>query len=123
MEETYCIVDKRKTPCVEPSGYQRDKRGRLQFSCTFAFCGNKKVRYSKKTKSLEKEKKNKKQEKVKKLNSPSEGAGVFDAVVDTAADAFVHHGITWMAKKKVFKWEDMAQANSFEKYKIYKRKL
>ena len=26
MEETYCIVDKRKTPCVEPSGYQKDKR-------------------------------------------------------------------------------------------------
>ena len=22
MEETYCIKDKRVTPCVEPSGYQ-----------------------------------------------------------------------------------------------------
>ena len=31
MEQTYCIVDKRKTPCIEPSGCQRDKRGRLQF--------------------------------------------------------------------------------------------
>ena len=45
MEETYCIVDKRKTPCVEPSGYQRDKRNRLQFYCKCAVCGRKKVRY------------------------------------------------------------------------------
>ena len=29
MQESYCIVDKRVTPCTEPSGYQRDKRGRL----------------------------------------------------------------------------------------------
>ena len=27
--------------------------------------------------------------------------GVFDTVVDTAADAFVHHGIPWLAKKSV----------------------
>lgn len=27
--------------------------------------------------------------------------GVFDTVVDTAADAFVHHGIPWMAKTSV----------------------
>ena len=25
MKETYCIKDKRVTPCVEPSGYQKDK--------------------------------------------------------------------------------------------------
>ena len=31
MEESYCIVDKRVTPCTEPSGYQTDKRGRTQF--------------------------------------------------------------------------------------------
>ena len=43
MKESYCIVDKRVTPCTEPSGYQKDKRGRTQF-----FCGNKKVRYVKK---------------------------------------------------------------------------
>ena len=42
MKETYCIVDKRVTPCTEPSGYQQDKRGRTQF-----FCGIKKVRYVK----------------------------------------------------------------------------
>ena len=47
MEETYRIVDKRKTPCVEPSGYQKDKRGRLQFYCTCAVFGPKKVRYVK----------------------------------------------------------------------------
>ena len=30
MKESYCIVDKRVTPCTEPSGYQKDKRGRTQ---------------------------------------------------------------------------------------------
>ena len=47
MKESYCIVDKRVTPCTEPSGYQTDKRGRTQFFCTCAVCGNKKVRYVK----------------------------------------------------------------------------
>ena len=36
-----------------------------------------------------------------KLISPSERAGFFDIVVGTAADAFLHHGIPWMAKKSV----------------------
>ena len=44
MKESYCIVDKRVTPCTEPSGYQKDKRGRTQFYCK---CGRKKVRYVK----------------------------------------------------------------------------
>ena len=47
MKESYCIVDKRVTPCTEPSGYQKDKRGRTQFYCRCAVCGNKKVRYVK----------------------------------------------------------------------------
>ena len=47
MKESYCIVDKRVTPCTEPSGYQHDKRGRTQFFCICAVCGNKKVRYVK----------------------------------------------------------------------------
>ena len=49
MKESYCIVDKRVTPCTEPSGYQTDKRGRTQFFCRCAVCGirNKKVRYVK----------------------------------------------------------------------------
>ena len=47
MKETYCIKDKRVTPCTEPSGYQQDKRGRTQFFCRCAVCGNKKVRYVK----------------------------------------------------------------------------
>ena len=47
MKETYCIVDKRVTPCTEPSGYQQDKRGRTQFYCHCAVCGIKKVRYIK----------------------------------------------------------------------------
>ena len=47
MKESYCIVDKRVTPSTEPSGYQQDKRGRTQFYCRCAVCGNKKVRYVK----------------------------------------------------------------------------
>ena len=47
MKETYCIKDKRVTPCTEPSGYQQDKRGRTQFFFFFFFCGIKKVRYVK----------------------------------------------------------------------------
>ena len=37
MNESYCIKDKRVTPCAEPSGYQADKNGRrtilLYLSC------------------------------------------------------------------------------------------
>ena len=47
MKESYCIKDKRVTPCTEPSGYQTDKRGRKQFFCHCAVCGIKKVRYVK----------------------------------------------------------------------------
>ena len=47
MKESYCIKDKRVTPCVEPSGYQKDKRGRTQFFCSCGVCGIKKVRYVK----------------------------------------------------------------------------
>ena len=47
MKESYCIVDKRVTPCTEPSGYQKDKRGRTQLFCRCVVCGNKKVRYVK----------------------------------------------------------------------------
>ena len=47
MTESYCIVDKRVTPCTEPSGYQKDKRGRTQFFSRYAVCGTKKVRYVK----------------------------------------------------------------------------
>ena len=42
-----------------------------------------------------------------KVNSPSEGAGkqtggdVFDAVVGTAAEAFVEHGLPWLGRKAV----------------------
>ena len=42
MKESYCIVDKRVTPCTEPSGYQTDEKGRTQFFCRCAVFGNKK---------------------------------------------------------------------------------
>ena len=38
---------------------------------------------------------------VKKLVSPSGEAGVFDTVVGTAVDGFVHYGLPWMGKKAV----------------------
>ena len=47
MKETYCIKEKKETPCVDPMGYQQDKRGRTQFFCTCVSCGIKKVRYVK----------------------------------------------------------------------------
>ena len=47
MKESYCIVDKRVTPCTEPSGYQKDKRGRTQFFRRCTVCATKKVRYVK----------------------------------------------------------------------------
>ena len=52
MKESYCIVDRRVTPSTEPSGYQKDKRGRLQFHCKCAVCGNKKVRFVKNSRQV-----------------------------------------------------------------------
>ena len=107
MKESYCIVDKRVTPCTEPSGYQKDKRGRTQFYCKCAVCGRKKVRYVKMSQvpqmgSGAKRKTTKtKSASVKKLNSPSEGAGVFVTVVGTAVDGFVEYGLPWMGRKAV----------------------
>ena len=45
IKESYCINDKRVTPCVEPSGYQKDRRGRNVFFSSCGVCGIKKVRY------------------------------------------------------------------------------
>ena len=45
MKETYCVANERKTPCVEPSSFQRDKKGRLEFYCKCAVCDRKKVKY------------------------------------------------------------------------------
>ena len=43
MKESYCIVDKRVTPCTEASGYQQDKRGRTQFFVDAQFVEIKKL--------------------------------------------------------------------------------
>ena len=95
MKETYCLKEKEYNPCVEPSGYQRDKRGRLQFYCKCGVCGIKRVRYVKEISQVGTGRKNTRgKKKVQKI-----GGDVFDTVVGTAADVFVHHGIPWMAKK------------------------
>ena len=65
MKESYCIKDKRVTPCTEPSGYQTDKRGRTQFFCHCAVCGIKKVRYVKMTQTGAGGKKRKTKKKTK----------------------------------------------------------
>ena len=72
MKESYCIVDKRVTPCTEPSGYQKDKRGRTQFYCKCAVCGNKKVRYVSRGQfpKLEVELKEKLKRRSQKTNKP-----------------------------------------------------
>ena len=40
MKESYFMVDKRVTPCTEPSGYQKDKRGSTQFYCRYVKMGS-----------------------------------------------------------------------------------
>ena len=43
MKESYCIVDKRVTPCTEPSGYQKDKEGELNSFVNARFAELKKL--------------------------------------------------------------------------------
>ena len=90
MNESYCIKDKRVTPCIEPSGYQTDKNGRRQFYCHCPICGIKKVRYVKSSSSGK-----------KKSFKQQQGEGVLTDVGGIAADALYHHGILWLAKKTV----------------------
>ena len=45
--ETYCVKEKKKTACVEPSGYKTAKNGRKMFWCTCGSCGIKKTRFVK----------------------------------------------------------------------------
>ena len=44
--ETYCVKEKKKTACVEPSGYKTAKNGRKMFWCTCA-SANQKTRFVK----------------------------------------------------------------------------
>ena len=43
MKESYCIVDKRVTPCTEPSGYQKIKEGVLNSTVDVQFAEIKKL--------------------------------------------------------------------------------
>ena len=47
MKESYCIKDKRRTPSIEPSGYQEDKYGRTIFFCKCGDCRTIKKKYVK----------------------------------------------------------------------------
>ena len=66
MDKTYCLKDRKETACVELSGYQRDKRGRLQFFCHCTVCGNKKVRYVKENGQVKTKSKTGKKKKQRK---------------------------------------------------------
>ena len=37
--KSYCVIQKKQTECVEPSGYKTAKNGRLMHFCTCAECG------------------------------------------------------------------------------------
>ena len=68
MVKSYCVKEKKQTECVQPSGYKKTKNGRTMFWCMYcASCGIKMTRFV----------------KSRKLNSPSEGAGVVDTVAGT----------------------------------------
>ena len=108
MEETYCIKDKKYTPCVEPSGFQTDKNGRGQFYCHCAICGIKKVRYVKNGKMGMGKKTGNGKKKKKQLNF--QGKGIATDIGGVAADAFIHYGVPWMAKK-LLKLGDMVLVN------------
>ena len=43
MKESYCIVDKRVTPCTEPSGYKLIKEGELNSFVNVQFVEIKKL--------------------------------------------------------------------------------
>ena len=45
--ETYCVKEKKKTACIEPSGYKTAKNGRQMFWCTCASCGIRKFQFIK----------------------------------------------------------------------------
>ena len=45
--ETYCVKEKKKTKCIEPSGFRTAKNGRPMAWCTCASCGIKKYRFIK----------------------------------------------------------------------------
>ena len=47
MVKSYCVKQKKKTECVEPSGYKQAKNGRLMFFCTCAECGITKTKFVK----------------------------------------------------------------------------
>ena len=49
--ETYCVKEKKKTKCVEPSGTKTAKNGRPMAWCTCASCGIRKFRFVKGTSS------------------------------------------------------------------------
>ena len=83
MNESYCIKDKRVTPCAEPSGYQTDKNGRRQFYCHCPVCGIKKVRY------------------VKSSSSGKKSLKDDGVLTDVGGIAAEFHGIPWLAKKTV----------------------
>ena len=44
---SYCVKQKKKTECIQPSGYKTAKNGRTMFWCTCVECGIRKTRFVK----------------------------------------------------------------------------
>ena len=99
MEKTYCLKDERKTPCTEPSGFQKDKRG-----C--AVCGTRKVRYIKENGQMGTGKGTKKVKKV--------GGDVFDTVVGLEQRQMLLFIMVFPGwQKSLLKRDDMEQINKY----------
>ena len=77
---SYCVKQKKKTECVDPTGYMTAKNGRLMFWCTCAECGIKKTRFVK-----------------------QQGSGIGSTLGEMALEGVTMHAIPWLGKKAVEK--------------------
>ena len=112
MVKSYCVKQKKQTECVSGSEkYMQTKNGRLMMKCKCAECGITKTRFVKaqeggnlfdsilklSIKGLPK----KKRDEIRRADKRLFGGGVMDTVGDMAAEAFIEHGIPWLAKQCV----------------------
>ena len=110
--DVYCVREKRFTPNVPGSEkITTAKNGRRLLKVKCASCGITKTRFVSaqeggnfldplfkwSSKGLPK----KKREEWARAEKRLFGGGVFDTVGDTAAEAFIEHGVPWLAKQGV----------------------
>ena len=49
MVKSYCVKQKKVTECIEPSGYKKAKKRKIDVFCTCAECGITKTKFIKQT--------------------------------------------------------------------------